>query len=94
MGPVTGLGHSWQNVINANGITITIIGMVLVFFSLSLITLIISWTPFLLKIVNRFIPEEEEEISKKSVKSVSETEVVAAISAALCHSMQSTNKQA
>ena len=94
MGPAAGIGHSWQNVTNANGITITIIGMILVFFSLSLITLIISWTPFLLKFVNRIIPEEEELIPKKSVKSVSETEVVAAISAALCHSIQSTKKQA
>ena len=85
------LGHGWHNVMNANGLTITLIGMLLVFFSLSIISIIIASMPHLLKIVERYFPEQEEEFKKNSVKAVSETEVVAAISAALCHNMKSSN---
>jgi len=93
MNSLSNSGYGWQNVINANGVTITIIGMLLVFFSLVLITIVISWTPYLLNFIGKFLPENEETHSAKSVKNISESEVVAAISAAFCHSMQSTNKQ-
>ena len=85
------MGHGWHNIIDANGISITIVGMLLVFFSLSIISLIIASMPHFLKIVERYFPEQEEEFAKKGVKAVSETEVVAAISAALCHNMKSSN---
>jgi len=74
-------------------VTITIIGMLLVFFSLALISLIIGSTPYLLKLVERFLPVEDEHFSGNAVQKVSESEVVVAISAALCHSAQSANKQ-
>lgn len=85
--------HSWQNVVNANGVTISLMGMAIVFSSLALITTIISWTPVLLKLVNRVFPEAEIKQGENGVKKVSETDVVAAISAVLCHTAQSTNKQ-
>jgi Na+-transporting methylmalonyl-CoA/oxaloacetate decarboxylase gamma subunit len=86
-------GHGWHNVINANGIVITVVGMLLVYFSLSVISLIIKFTPYLLIIIDKYFPEEEEEIySKTSVKKVSETEIVAAISTALYNSMESSKK--
>jgi len=91
MNILSGLGHGWHNVINANGITITIVGMLLVFISLAIISIIIGSTPYLLKVVERYFPEQEEEFKKSGVKTVSETEVVAAISAALCHNMKSPN---
>ena len=82
---------SWQNVVNAYGIKITISGIILVFFCLALISVIIGLNPYLLKIVNRFFPEDEESLSGKKDKIISETEVVAAISVALLHSMQKSN---
>lgn len=91
MNVLSGPRHGWHNVINANGITITIVGMLLVFISQTIISLIIGSTPYLLKIIERYFPEPEEEFSKNGVKKVSETEVVAAISAALCHNMKSSN---
>jgi sodium pump decarboxylase gamma subunit len=92
MNPLPHLEYGWHHVIIADGFTITIVGMLLVFFSLALISLIIKSTPYILKIVDRYFPEVEETYSKSSVKKVSETEVVAAISAALYHSMQSPKK--
>ncbi len=92
MNPLPHLEYGWHHVIIANGFTITIVGMLLVFFSLSLISLVIKMTPYLLKVIDRYFPEAEPETQKSSVKKVSETEVVAAISAALYHSMQSSKK--
>jgi Na+-transporting methylmalonyl-CoA/oxaloacetate decarboxylase gamma subunit len=91
MNVLSGLGHGWHNVINANGLTITAVGMLLVFISLTIISIIIGSTPYLLKIIERYFPEQEEEIRNSGVKKVSETEVVAAISAALCHNIKSSN---
>ena len=92
MNLLSGLGHGWHNVVSANGVMITIIGMLLVFFSLSVISLIIKLTPYLLKIIDRFFPEEEDIPSRNNVKKVSETEIVAAISTAIYHTMQSSKK--
>ncbi len=89
---LSNLGYGWHNVINANGLMITAIGLLLVFFSLLLISLIIRLTPYLLIAIGRYFPEEEEQLNGNNVKKVSETEVVAAISAALCYSMQSSKQ--
>lgn len=91
MNILSDLGHGWHNVTNANGFTMTLVGMLLVFFSLALISIIIASMPHLLKIVEKYFPEQEEEFAKNGVKAVSETEVVAAISAALCHNMKPHN---
>ena len=93
MNVLSGLGHGWHNVVSANGVTISIIGMLLVFFSLAVITLIISSTPYILKLVSRFYPEQEESVTGNGVKKVSEMDIVAAIGAALCHSMDSSNNR-
>ena len=92
MNILSGLGHGWHNVTDANGLTITIIGMLLVFFSLALLAAIIGLTPLLLKVIGKIFPEEEHS-AVNGVKKVSETDVVAAISVALCHTMKSSNKQ-
>lgn len=89
---LSNMGHGWQNVINANGLTITAIGILLVFASLFIISLIISLTPHLLVIIGKYFPEEEAQANGNNVKKVSETEVVAAISAALCYSIQSSKQ--
>lgn len=90
---VSQIGHSWQNVVNANGVTITIIGMLIVYFALTFITLVLSSTPRILKIVNKYIPEQEDDpYAKSNGKNGSEAEIVAAISTALSYSMQSAKK--
>ncbi len=90
---VSQIGHSWQNVVNANGVTITIIGMLIVYFALTFITLVLSSTPRILKIVNKYIPEQEDDpYAKSSSKNGSEAEIVAAIITALSYSMQSAKK--
>lgn len=90
---LSGLGHTWQNVTNANGINLTIVGMLIVFVSMAFIVIMIGLTPSLLKLVARFHPEDDGHASGNGVRKVSETDVVAAISAVLCHTAQSTNKQ-
>ncbi len=85
--------HSWQNVVSANGINLTIIGMLIVFVSMAFIVAVIAFTPNFLKLVARFVPEVDAHAPRNGVKSVSETDVVAAISAVLCHTTQSINKQ-
>jgi len=91
---VSNLGHSWQNVINANGISMTIVGMLIVFFSLTIISLIIGSTPLFLKVLNKYIPETgEETYSKNNGKNVSDAEIVAAISTALTYSMQAVKNK-
>lgn len=85
--------HSWQNVVNANGVNLTIIGMLIVFVSMAFIVTVIALTPNFLKLLARFVPEVDAHASGNGVKSVSETDVVAAISAVLCHTTQSINKQ-
>ena len=92
MNLLSGIAHGWHNVVNANGVMITVVGMLLVFFSLSLISLIIKSTPYLLKIIDRYFPEEDLHSSGNNVKKVSETEIVAAISTALHYSSQSLKK--
>ena len=89
----SGLGHSWQNVVNANGVNLTIIGMLIVFISMAFIVIVIALTPGFLKLLARFLPEEDEHASGNGVRKVSETDVVAAISAVLCHTAQPVNKQ-
>jgi len=91
MNILSDLGHGWHNVMNANGLSMTVVGMLIVFFSLALISTIIASLPHFLKIIERYFPEQEEEFTKNSVKAVSETEVVAAISAALCHNIKPSN---
>ena len=81
----------WQNVVNTDGVKITVSGIILVFICLAMISMIIGLTPHLLKMVNRFFPEQEEPLSGKKEKTISETEVVAAISAALHRSMRKSN---
>ena len=91
---VSNLGHSWQNVINANGISMTIVGMLIVFFSLTIISLIIGSTPLFLKVLNKYIPEvAEETYSRNNGKNVSDAEIVAAISTALTYSMQAVKNK-
>ena len=91
---VSNLGHSWQNVANANGVTITIIGMLIVYFALTFITLVLGSTPHFLKIVNRYIPEQvEDPYAKTNGKNGSESEIVAVISTALRYSMKSAENK-
>lgn len=93
MNSLSNTAFSWQNVTAANGVNLTITGMLIVFFSMAFIVIVIAYTPNFLKLISRFFPEEDIHTSGNGVRKVSETDVVAAISAVLCHTAESANKQ-
>lgn len=88
--------HGWHNVTNAHGIQITLIGMFLCFFALAIIAIIIGLVPYLLRILNRYYPEQEVErtvnMGRKSAGSAGD-DVIAAIGTALLYSMTTTEKE-
>ena len=50
---------SFQNIIDAGGIGLSLTGMTIVFVSLVLVSLFISWLPKVLPVVNAILPELE-----------------------------------
>ncbi len=56
---------SVQSVIDGRGLSISVTGMLSVFIALAVISLVVSWLPYLLAFVNRIIPEKEEIQKKK-----------------------------
>ena len=91
MNILSGFGHGWHNVVDASGGTITLTGMLLVFSSLALISVIIGLTPYLLKVVDRIFPEtaESEPVGGGS-KAAAEAEMAAAIGTAMAYSMKTS----
>ncbi len=73
---------SFENVLKGNGVTISITGMLIVFFVLTTITIALYLLPKVLNIVNRVFPEEEEESDDSSIVG-DDTEIIAAIGYAL-----------
>ncbi|MFW5960162.1 MAG: OadG family protein [Chitinivibrionales bacterium] len=56
---------SVQSVIDGRGLSISVTGMLSVFIALAVISLVVSWLPYLLSFVNRIVPEKEEVQKKK-----------------------------
>ncbi len=52
------LGFSYQNIVDSNGIGIAVTGMLIVFATLTFITVFISYLPNILKSLEGILPEE------------------------------------
>jgi len=73
------LNFSWQNVIDGNGIAISIVGMAIVFLSLSLISAFIALLPKVLQALEGYLPPERETHEAAPAQPQQEDEVLAAI---------------
>lgn len=76
------LHMSLQNVIDGQGIGISVTGMFIVFSALVIISVIIAATPHVLKILDRFFPEKKTAVSLPQQKPSFDEMTVAAITAA------------
>ena len=74
---------SIQNILDGHGISISIIGMVVVFAALALISIFIALLPAILRIVNKIFPPGEALHSLPRSSDSLENEVIAAIGLAL-----------
>ncbi len=87
------MNQGWQNVVNANGIALSITGILIVFVALMLVSLFISALPRMLAQLNNLLPEVSHHHGPASVPSaggasaraVPEETLVAAIGLALHH---------
>ena len=77
------INFSIQNILDGHGFGISIIGMVVVFAALALISTFISLLPAILRIVNKIFPPEEASHALSRSSDASENEVIAAIGFAL-----------
>lgn len=83
----------WQRVIDGNGIPIAIMGTLIVFASLAVISIMIAAIPHILVVVNKYFPEPVP-VQKKAAKKDSITDdIVAAIGTALFHSFQASESK-
>lgn len=75
---------SFQNIIDHNGFTLCLTGLLIVFVALISISLFIAFVPKLLGILDKFFPEEPKEQAKPSEhRKVDRLENIAAIAYAL-----------
>ena len=70
-------GPSWQHVIDGQGLSVSLTGMLIVFLSLVIISTFIALLPRLLSVVARVFPEKEERPPAKP--EATEERVIAAI---------------
>ena len=78
----------WQRVIDGNGISIAIMGILIVFASLAIVSIMVAAIPHILVFVNKYYPEPVV-VQKKAAKKDSITDdIIAAIGTALFHSYQ------
>lgn len=74
----------FENIINANGFTITIVGIIIVFIALAIIALFIALVPKLLPLLEKLFPEEQHHQHSPAPSQTAEhDEVLAAIAHAL-----------
>lgn len=75
-----------ENIVSTNGITISIVGIIIVFAALSIIALFIAMLPKLMPLTEKLFPVEEHPHGAPTVsKSSDHEEVLAAIAYALFH---------
>lgn len=83
----------WQGVVAGNGVYIAIMGVLITFTALAVISLMIAAVPHLLVVVNKFFPEPVP-VVKKTVKQDTVTDdVIAAIGTALFHSFKASESK-
>lgn len=84
---------SWQNVSDGNGIGLAIAGMIIVFVSLSLISIIIAMLPYLMQYLYIILPDKvTKKPTKESIRQA-DSAVIAAISLALANNIESAPKE-
>lgn len=84
---------SWQNVIDGNGISLAIAGMVIVFVSLSVISTIIALLPYVMKYLYLILPDKvTQKPSKENIRQA-DSAVIAAISLALANNLSTKPKE-
>lgn len=77
------LTMSLENVVNANGVTIAVMGMLIVFSALTIISLFIALLPKLLPLLETIVPEEHHQHEAASSQPADHEQVLAAIGYAL-----------
>lgn len=70
-------GPSWQRVIDGNGLSLSITGMLIVFLSLVIITTFIALLPKVLVVVAKYFPEKDHHAAPQTAET--EDRVIAAI---------------
>lgn len=73
------LTMGFENIINANGVTIAIAGIIIVFSALTIISLFIALQPKLLPLLGKLFPEEHHPHGPSSSQTADHEEVLAAI---------------
>ena len=79
---------SIDNIINSNGISVAVVGILIVFMALAIITLVIAQLPRVLPLLERLFPVEEHPHQSPATIRVEDHEhekVLAAIAYALFH---------
>ncbi|PLX86317.1 MAG: hypothetical protein C0617_01700 [Desulfuromonas sp.] len=77
------LTMGFENIINANGVTIAVTGIIIVFSALTIISLFIALLPKLLPLLGRLLPEEQHPHAPSPSQSSDHEEILAAIAHAL-----------
>ena len=82
------MSFSFQNVIDGNGITITVLGMLIVFAGLAFISVFINYLPGILVIFDRLFSKKsgKKEIKKtKKIEKTEESDVIASLIGLVIH---------
>lgn len=79
------LNMGLENLINANGITISIVGIFIVFSALTIIALFISLLPKLLPLLEKLFPVEDHSHAAPSSEAAGHDEILAAVAYTLFH---------
>lgn len=74
---------SIENIVNANGVSIAIMGMLIVFAALAIIAIFITLLPRLLPLLEKVVPEAHRHSAPAPSESSDHEEVLAAIAYAL-----------
>lgn len=77
------LAMGFENIVSANGVTIAIMGMLIVFSALTIISLFIALLPKLLLLLEKIIPEEHHQHEAAPSQPADHEQVLAAIGYAL-----------
>ena len=83
-------GPNWQYVIDGNGLSVTVTGMLIVFFALIIISVFIALLPRVLTVVARFFPEKEEGVARAAEP---DARVIAALGYVLHQRMRARQKE-
>jgi len=85
------LTMGFENIINSNGISIAVVGILIVFLALAIISFVIAQIPRVLPLLEKLFPEEHHHTSSPvQVEDHEHEKVLAAIAYALFHKQAGT----